>query len=115
MQFSVSIKLLSVRGLQSLGCAGQANYRPIVNLCFTHSLLCEHWLGVEKRLFPWFVIYSVCPLRQLMLRLAATAQRLTKNKRMCGGKTFLLDRKSTRLNSSHVAISYAVFCLKKKK
>ena len=28
--------------------------------------------------------------------------------------TYSLDRKSTRLNSSHVAISYAVFCLKKK-
>src|SRR5690625_6429948 len=28
---------------------------------------------------------------------------------------WLADRKSTRLNSSHVAISYAVFCLKKKK
>src|SRR5690625_6802709 len=28
---------------------------------------------------------------------------------------FKADRKSTRLNSSHVAISYAVFCLKKKK
>src|SRR5207253_8771359 len=27
------------------------------------------------------------------------------------GKRFLTDRKSTRLNSSHVAISYAVFCL----
>src|SRR5436309_10872557 len=27
----------------------------------------------------------------------------------------ILDRKSTRLNSSHVKISYAVFCLKKKK
>src|SRR5690625_6694297 len=27
----------------------------------------------------------------------------------------IVDRKSTRLNSSHVAISYAVFCLKKKK
>src|SRR5690625_6175274 len=26
----------------------------------------------------------------------------------------IIDRKSTRLNSSHVAISYAVFCLKKK-
>src|SRR5690242_21089544 len=26
-----------------------------------------------------------------------------------------LDRKSTRLNSSHMSISYAVFCLKKKK
>src|SRR5699024_11460380 len=29
-------------------------------------------------------------------------------------KYFLADRKSTRLNSSHVSISYAVFCLKKK-
>src|SRR5690349_22979012 len=29
--------------------------------------------------------------------------------------TTALDRKSTRLNSSHVEISYAVFCLKKKK
>ena len=28
---------------------------------------------------------------------------------------FLVDRKSTRLNSSHTVISYAVFCLKKKK
>src|SRR3712207_8631509 len=28
---------------------------------------------------------------------------------------FILDRKSTRLNSSHANISYAVFCLKKKK
>src|SRR5699024_12808625 len=28
--------------------------------------------------------------------------------------TLTLDRKSTRLNSSHVSISYAVFCLKKK-
>src|SRR5690606_41175144 len=32
--------------------------------------------------------------------------------RSCGGG---VDRKSTRLNSSHVKTSYAVFCLKKKK
>src|SRR3712207_8536318 len=31
------------------------------------------------------------------------------------GRRRLLDRKSTRLNSSHANISYAVFCLKKKK
>src|SRR5690554_4649537 len=30
-------------------------------------------------------------------------------------ENLMLDRKSTRLNSSHVRISYAVFCLKKKK
>src|SRR5437870_8921014 len=33
----------------------------------------------------------------------------------CGPDDCPRDRKSTRLNSSHVAISYAVFCLKKKK
>src|SRR5262245_64260122 len=31
-----------------------------------------------------------------------------------GAGAVLLDRKSTRLNSSHLGISYAVFCLKKK-
>src|SRR5690554_7756818 len=38
--------------------------------------------------------------------------------RMCAGvvpQQHTLDRKSTRLNSSHVRISYAVLCLKKKK
>src|SRR5690242_21037607 len=34
----------------------------------------------------------------------------------CGSRSCTsLDRKSTRLNSSHMSISYAVFCLKKKK
>src|ERR1039458_8898178 len=33
-------------------------------------------------------------------------------RKACG--TSLVDRKSTRLNSSHLGISYAVFCLKKK-
>src|SRR5258705_4788298 len=32
-----------------------------------------------------------------------------------GGFDATIDRKSTRLNSSHLGISYAVFCLKKKK
>src|SRR5256885_7334357 len=33
----------------------------------------------------------------------------------CVGRSAGEDRKSTRLNSSHLVISYAVFCLKKKK
>src|SRR2546426_8428104 len=38
----------------------------------------------------------------------------SRNRRNCDGRE-LVDRKSTRLNSSHLVISYAVFCLKKKK
>src|SRR2546426_5720059 len=34
---------------------------------------------------------------------------------LCVGQAATGDRKSTRLNSSHLVISYAVFCLKKKK
>src|SRR5215211_2699709 len=35
--------------------------------------------------------------------------------RLANGQSRPVDRKSTRLNSSHTVISYAVFCLKKKK
>src|SRR5436305_8964183 len=41
------------------------------------------------------------------------AQRRVPNRHRC--RVIFRDRKSTRLNSSHVRISYAVFCLKKKK
>src|SRR5438067_10098382 len=43
----------------------------------------------------------------LMLSLESTSSRMNRLAKQ--------DRKSTRLNSSHVSISYAVFCLKKKK
>src|SRR3712207_7709492 len=48
--------------------------------------------------------FEVLPKRWIVER---TFSRLIRNRR--------LDRKSTRLNSSHANISYAVFCLKKKK
>src|SRR2546421_9584729 len=41
--------------------------------------------------------------------------RRTRTEGGMGGLAFGSDRKSTRLNSSHDQISYAVFCLKKKK
>src|SRR5256885_9123825 len=50
--------------------------------------------------------------------LAAAAARIGDRDRLYRpGRTALFsgDRKSTRLNSSHLVISYAVFCLKKKK
>src|SRR5438105_7333260 len=50
--------------------------------------------------------------------LRADFARLTRDARLVGFDTALAamrDRKSTRLNSSHEWISYAVFCLKKKR
>src|SRR3989442_9429262 len=38
-----------------------------------------------------------------------------RTRSICAPEAKGVDRKSTRLNSSHVRISYAVFCLKKKK
>src|SRR2546426_2080086 len=51
---------------------------------------------------------------------AAHGQRERHEQLACGlqaacGRLGAGDRKSTRLNSSHLVISYAVFCLKKKK
>src|SRR5690625_7003304 len=41
------------------------------------------------------------------------AQEILKERQYHEEQELEIDRKSTRLNSSHVAISYAVFCLKK--
>src|SRR5256885_12425464 len=46
---------------------------------------------------------------------AAPAEPLRARWRMNPSNWTAVDRKSTRLNSSHLVISYAVFCLKKKK
>src|SRR2546426_4573879 len=43
------------------------------------------------------------------------AQEVTSEIERLGRTAVAIDRKSTRLNSSHLVISYAVFCLKKKK
>src|SRR5699024_11267354 len=52
---------------------------------------------------------SIDPVTESVLDLAPL---IDPNEHSCGT---VRDRKSTRLNSSHVSISYAVFCLKKKK
>src|SRR2546427_6827967 len=52
--------------------------------------------------------------RKYTMKIAAATQRQGPRSILRGLKP-LPDRKSTRLNSSHSQISYAVFCLKKKK
>src|SRR5438034_8143403 len=67
--------------------------------------------GVDKIAFTG----STAVGQEIMRRAAGSLKRLTLE---LGGKSpnivFAEDRKSTRLNSSHTVISYAVFCLKKK-
>src|SRR5690606_39829530 len=59
------------------------------------------------------VVSSTSPLRVVFTRDMVDSSRLgsESDDRLF---SFTPDRKSTRLNSSHVKISYAVFCLKKK-
>src|SRR5690349_23898887 len=81
----------------------------------------------RSTLFPYTTLFRSgaephsfkCPSRDVQERKLAKArpQRIVANRRIGGHPFFLFqprDRKSTRLNSSHVEISYAVFCLKKK-
>src|SRR2546422_1156355 len=73
----------------------------------------------RSTLFPYTTLFRSLPDERGREGDAATATRWTRGKRRRsgldrpwpgGGR----DRKSTRLNSSHGYISYAVFCLKKK-
>src|SRR5256885_12935734 len=54
-------------------------------------------------------------LRGDTAELQRSAQELFAQRAAVPGVVASADRKSTRLNSSHLVISYAVFCLKKKK
>src|SRR5690625_6080404 len=56
---------------------------------------------------------TVCSLALGAISEPAIARLLMVPFEAIGMPASMLDRKSTRLNSSHVAISYAVFCLKK--
>src|SRR5258708_23215585 len=67
----------------------------------------------RSTLFPYTTLFRSDTARQ---RLPALAAQYPGTKVIVWNRhTMTLDRKSTRLNSSHQIISYAVFCLKKKK
>src|SRR5690349_23907470 len=75
-----------------------------LDLIIPDALRKRHWQGYEQVMRTGRSRYGEGDL------LAVPGQR-KDGKRI----SLELDRKSTRLNSSHVEISYAVFCLKKKK
>src|SRR5256885_12965623 len=67
----------------------------------------------RSTLFPYTTLFRshLVPAR----RQGAQPHRRHRLLVVAGGAAPGVDRKSTRLNSSHLVISYAVFCLKKKK
>src|SRR5690554_7411257 len=67
-------------------------------------------MGMSSRMAFRELVRQELMLAQLRNGFQATAFATPRER-----EQLALDRKSTRLNSSHVRISYAVFCLKKKK
>src|SRR5436305_2740080 len=67
----------------------------------------------RSTLFPYTTLFRSRVNTQKLARVAADLAR--RNPPNLLDELRSEDRKSTRLNSSHVRISYAVFCLKKKK
>src|SRR5258708_34067277 len=102
-----------------------------MQVCLHHasvmSLLSSFFFLMIRRpprstLFPYTTLFrsvmisglrAAAALKDTALR--ASIENLSQQDRSLKVRLAALDRKSTRLNSSHQIISYAVFCLKKKK
>src|SRR5256885_11124554 len=76
----------------------------------------------RSTLFPYTTLFRSSDLPEAVdvLALGVNHTRVLEHIRLAAGRgvraaIIFEDRKSTRLNSSHLVISYAVFCLKKKK
>src|SRR2546426_1523442 len=93
--------------------------RPPRSTLFPYTTLFRSPIG------PGGVIYAACSrsgVDNTIVPIVAynnvaldCAVRIGAGSHVCDYGNNSVDRKSTRLNSSHLVISYAVFCLKKKK
>src|SRR3712207_8877484 len=81
--------------------------RPPRSTLFPYTTLFRSVVSVSRTTALQWVLVALFTVNFSWIAVAFTSALL--------GFFALLDRKSTRLNSSHANISYAVFCLKKKK
>src|SRR5437667_2218085 len=79
-------------GLHGVYCAASGRGTRCAEVARCYGLL-ETTCGAGLRVSSWALTFWICPACSFAVA---------------------ADRKSTRLNSSHITISYAVFCLKKK-
>src|SRR5256885_6849702 len=84
--------------------------RPPRSTLFPYTTLFRSRKGAGEVEYYETFVRDVTEQRRLQQQLVQS-QKMEAVGRLAGG----IDRKSTRLNSSHLVISYAVFCLKKKK
>src|SRR5256885_12899316 len=85
-----------------------------VSMLFTHCFFFFFFNDTATTEIYTLSLHDALPI----LQLSVPASAHNSSGHICLGVEFLcdtVDRKSTRLNSSHLVISYAVFCLKKKK
>src|SRR5690606_42157650 len=97
----------------------------LYHMRFEYYIILLFLLSVQRRpprptLFPYTTLFR--SRRRVRSSHAPAGSPISRNAAFTSAKTrpawnsvAFRDRKSTRLNSSHVKISYAVFCLKKKK
>src|SRR5205085_9663588 len=91
--------------------------RLLLHVCVKHPCLLLHFFLFIRRpphstLFPYTTLFRSTTSTTSGHRSGTTrfSRCWATSRKTCGA-----DRKSTRLNSSHSQISYAVFCLKKKR
>src|SRR3712207_7887542 len=88
---------------------GQKKAREIWFLCKQYTAREAEQMGMVNRVVPFDALEDACvEWAEVMMERSPLALRMIK------AGLNAEDRKSTRLNSSHANISYAVFCLKKK-
>src|SRR5207247_7434074 len=94
----------------------------LVSLLVMAMMLCLAWLcSMNRKIFPWRTVLWGLGLQLffalfiLKTPIGAGIFDLAQRAVLKLNDVAVQDRKSTRLNSSHEWISYAVFCLKKKK
>src|SRR3712207_7768037 len=85
--------------------------RPPRSTLFPYTTLFRSTFANKEMINRWTINGKLYIMRKTLILLLAALGLTTA----MYGQSYAKDRKSTRLNSSHANISYAVFCLKKKK
>src|SRR5690606_39721244 len=90
-------------------------YPTLFRSCDVPRVCAAHqYISIYSVMHPWYRL----SVEEVLQKLGASASGLSSDavaaRKERYGPNALRDRKSTRLNSSHVKSSYAVFCLKKK-